>query len=144
MSDGADPPADAVGGSVAPGGADETVAGAPGERARPVPSGQAPAGGEERKWRCGRRSAGGASEPEGGSPERDPASCSVCVPGALGVLLGAAVLGGVGVWLYLHFSISAEHRASHRIDDLRQRLDQLSHQFAEYATEWERPGAGSA
>ena len=136
VSDGADPPAEVVGGSVAPGGAKSTVA-----ESRVTGSGPRVEQGQLQA--CDRHSAGSALEARADSPEGDSAACGVCVPGGLGILLGAAVLGGAGVWLYLRLSHSAEHHASHRIDELRQRLDQLTHQFAEYTAKWERPSTGA-
>ncbi|MBI3947676.1 MAG: hypothetical protein HY321_17275 [Armatimonadetes bacterium] len=90
-------------------------------------------------------------EPES-SPPGHPSSlaalwscCRAPTPTVLGIALGAAALGALGVWLYLHAGSDPQDRASHRIEALRQRLDALAGELARYAEHEEqarqRPGA---
>jgi len=68
-------------------------------------------------------------------------------PGASAVLaavLGAAALGGLAAWLYLHHHATAESRASHRIEELQTQLDSLSRQLADYSDRGRRPEGGPA
>ena len=59
----------------------------------------------------------------------------------LAVALGAAALGGLGAWFYRRASGNPQHRASHQIEDLRHRLNQLVEELARLTEAERRAGA---
>ena len=59
------------------------------------------------------------------------------------IALGAAALGGLGVWLYLRTGGNPHYRASPRIEDLQERLNHLADELSRYAAR-DRGPAGEA
>lgn len=78
-------------------------------------------------------------EPDSESQESPPgresfwACCRALTPTGMAVVLSAMALGALGVWLFLRATHSPQERASHRIEALRQRLDELAQELARYA-----------
>lgn len=62
----------------------------------------------------------------------DQTCCRLPAAGVVAIALGAAALGALGVWLYMRSGGNPHHRASHRIDALRHRLNELSEELARY------------
>lgn len=84
----------------------------------------------------------GAADPRGSS-ETTASWCSrVPTVTIAAAVLGAAAIGGLGVWLYLRAGASPQNRASHRIEELRHRLNELADQLARHTQgEGEQGGA---
>jgi hypothetical protein len=73
-------------------------------------------------------------KPLSGGESSGTNACHLAAPRLWGVALGAAALGGLVVWLYLRSGSTPQARVSHRLDELRHRLEDLSKELARYAS----------
>lgn len=69
----------------------------------------------------------------------EPRHFHIGTPEIVVLAVGAAAIGGLGVWLRLRAGGNPQNRVSHRIDELRHRLNELADQLAGYAARTQGP-----